>query len=88
MDNWNNMYMPGNKGNRNLQGQPNTISPLNYDSVNEPTEQKTDFGTRFYTCDGREVSSIEEVMMYNQMYYERMKNQIEPNIERPSGIHR
>ena len=27
----------------------------------------------YYTCDGKTVSSIDEVMKYNQLYYERMK---------------
>ena len=29
---------------------------------------------KFKTCDGKDVATMEEVMQYNQMYYERMKN--------------
>ena len=43
-------------------------------------------GTRFYTCDGKEVESMEAVMQYNQMYYERIMN--ESKIEENSGRHR
>ena len=30
-------------------------------------------GETYYTWDGKKVSSIDEVMEYNQLYYERMK---------------
>lgn len=39
----------------------------------------TDFGKGIFykTCDGKNVSTMEEVMQYNQMFYERMKNNSE-----------
>lgn len=74
MDNWNNMYMPGDKGNNNLQGKTNTVSPLNNNSVNRPLDNTTEFGkgTKYYTCDGKEVATMEQVFSYNQMYYDSM----------------
>lgn len=42
-------------------------------------EHLTDLGRGIYyiTCDGKEVATMEEVMQYNQMFYDRMKNKIE-----------
>ncbi len=31
-------------------------------------------GDCFYTCDGKVVNTIDEVMLYNNMYYDRMMN--------------
>ena len=31
-------------------------------------------GETYYTCDGKEASSMDEVMKYNQLYYERLKD--------------
>lgn len=43
-------------------------------------EKQTDI---FYkTCDGKYVSTMEKVRMYNQMYYERMKKQYADYIEK------
>lgn len=50
----------------------------------------TDFGRgiTFKTCDGKDVATMEEVMQYNQMFYDRMMNQIkDKNIEN-KGMHR
>ena len=32
---------------------------------------------KFKTCDGKDVATMEEVMQYNQMFYERMKKRVE-----------
>lgn len=37
-------------------------------------------GTRYYTCDGRQVATFEQVMKYNEMYYQALKVK-EPQIE-------
>lgn len=73
MENWNNMYMPGNK-------------KIN-DQVNQPINNFRQ-EIKYYTCDGKELPSIEEVIMYNQMYYEKMKNPNQSNLENHSGMHR
>ena len=41
----------------------------------KPIDPRIDFGKgiSYYTCDGKVASSMEQVMQYNQMYYERMK---------------
>lgn len=33
-------------------------------------------GIRYYTCDGRQVDSLEKVMLYNQAYYDAMKKRL------------
>ena len=37
-------------------------------------DSRTDFGKGIYyiTCDGKNVATMEEVMQYNQKFYERM----------------
>lgn len=57
---------------------------VNLDSA--PVDVRTDFGKGIYykTCDGKDVATMEEVMLYNQMYYERMKIQSQEQKE----IHR
>lgn len=45
-------------------------------------------GIRFYTCDGKEVESMDVVMQYNQMYYERMMMRDKNLFEENSGRHR
>ena len=42
-------------------------------------DPRTDFGKgiTFKTCDGKDVATMEEVMQYNQMFYERMMNNTE-----------
>jgi hypothetical protein len=88
MENWNTMYMPGNKGDNNIQGRPNRIHPSNNDSVVNPIEKINDFGKgiRYYTCDGREVATMEQVFQYNQMYYEKMIK--DETTEKTGGMHR
>ena len=62
----------------------------NNDSVDRPKDIRTDFGKgiTFKTCDGKDAATMEEVMQYNQMFYDRMMNKIDdPHIEN-SGMHR
>jgi hypothetical protein len=42
-------------------------------------DPRTDFGRgiSYKTCDGKDVATMEEVMQYNQMFYERMMNNSE-----------
>ena len=51
----------------------------------------TDYGKgiSYYTCDGKVVATIEQVLQYNQMYYENMiiKSQQEET-EKTEGFHR
>ena len=46
-------------------------------------DQITDFGKGiyFYTCDGKRLESLEDVMQYNQIYYEMSKKR-EENYEK------
>ena len=50
-----------------------------YIELNKGQDNITDFGKgiSFYTCDGKEVATIEEVMRYNEMYYKLMMNKTE-----------
>lgn len=50
----------------------------------------TDFGKgiTFKTCDGKDVATMEEVMQYNQMFYDRMMNQIKDKNIESKGMHR
>ena len=50
----------------------------------------TDFGkgTNFKTCDGKDVATMEEVMQYNQMFYDRMMNKVDDHIIENKGMHR
>ena len=69
------------------------------DAINQRIEKKdyiepikdytTDWGKgiRFYTCDGKEVATMEQVMQYNQMYYETMMIKVD-NTEKKSGMRR
>lgn len=43
----------------------------------EPVENKTDFGKGmfYYTCDGKKVATMEEVIYYNEMYYQCQKKE-------------
>ena len=47
---------------------------VNYTSVNAPVNNITDSGDlRYYfTCDGKKCETMDQVMQYNQMYYEKM----------------
>ena len=53
-------------------------------------DHSTDFGKgiSFKTCDGRDVATMEEVMQYNQMFYERMKNKTDDYTIENKGMHR
>lgn len=62
----------------------------NNDSVDRPKDIRTDFGKgiTFKTCDGKDVATMEEVMQYNQMFYDRMMNKIDDHHIENSGMHR
>ena len=62
----------------------------NNDSVDRPKDNRTYFGKGIYylTCDGKECSTMEQVMQYNQMYYDRMMNKINDHTIENKGIHR
>ena len=54
-------------------------------------DSRTDFekGIYYKTCDGKDVATMEEVMQYNQMFYERMMIKKEQEYsENKGGMHR
>lgn len=55
-----------------------------------PKDNITDFGRgiTFKTCDGKDVATMEEVMLYNQIFYERMKNKINDYTIENKGMHK
>ena len=53
--------------------------PDKYDAFDKDTK-------KYKTCDGKNVATMEEVMEYNKMFYDRMMNR-EHHIEN-SGMHR
>ena len=42
----------------------------------------------FLTCDGKKVATMEEVIAYNNMYYENMKIKKTDDFSQKSGMHR
>lgn len=57
----------------------------------EIDDHRTDFGKeiRYKTCDGKEVATMEEVMLYNKMFYERMMIKKDQGYsENKGGMHR
>ena len=44
------------------------------DYTSEYVDPHTNFGKKllYKTCDGKDVATMEEVMLYNKMFYERM----------------
>lgn len=72
-----NMYISGNK---DLTKEKKKITSINQ-SIKD---YSTDYGKGiiYYTCDGKEVATMEEVIMYNQIYYEKMKIQINSGLEK------
>lgn len=44
-------------------------------------------GIRYYTCDGHQVATLEQVMQYNEMYYQALKAK-EPQIEEDCQMRR
>ena len=42
----------------------------------------------FFTCDGKKVATMEEVIAYNNMYYENMKIKKTDDFSQKSGMHR
>jgi hypothetical protein len=72
-DNWSSKYSPSEKKVVDL----TTPIEEKHQIYIEPKEDSiTDFakGISFKTCDGKDVATMEEVMLYNQMYYDKMKN--------------
>ena len=63
---------------------------INNDSIDKPKDNRTDFGKGIYylTCDGKKCATMEEVMQYNQMYYDRMMNKIDDYTIENKIIHR
>jgi hypothetical protein len=53
------------------------LNDYNFDRVEKPVENKTDFGKGmfYYTCDGKKVATMEDVIYYNEMYYQAMKKE-------------
>ena len=53
-------------------------------------EPRTDYGKgiSYKTCDGRDVATMEEVMLYNQMFYDRMMKKVEDHAIENKGMHR
>ena len=45
-------------------------------------------GILYKTCDGKEVATMEEVMEYNQMYYDSMFPKKEDEYSEIRGMHR
>ena len=65
---------------------PNIDPRTDYGKGLEPNiDPRTDYGRgiSYKTCDGKDVATMEEVMQYNQMFYERMMNNSEGK-----GMHR
>ena len=52
----------------------------------EPIDIFTDYGKgfRFYTCDGRQVATMDEVMEYNKSFYDKMIIKT-PTVTLPGG---
>lgn len=67
-----------------------TSMKINNDSVDRLKNNRTDYGKGIYylTCDGKECATMEEVMQYNQMFYDRMMNKIDDHHIENSGMHR
>jgi len=55
----------------------------------KPVDNITDFGkgTYYLTCDGKKVATMEEVMMYNKMYYDNMMNKKTEDYSEKNRIH-
>jgi len=53
----------------------NIMENINNDSVERPIDVRTDFGKGmiYYSCDGKKFTSLEQVMQYNELFYEKMK---------------
>ena len=51
-------------------------------------DSRTDFekGIYYKTCDGKDVATMEEVMQYNQMFYESMMIKKNENLLRTKMI--
>ena len=54
-------------------------------NLTKKNDKITDYGKgiSYKTCDGKDVATMEEVMLYNQMFYDRMMNKSEEK-----GMHR
>ena len=55
-----------------------------------PIDNLTDFRKEIYflTCDGKKVATMEEVIAYNNMYYENMNIKKTDDFSQRSGMHR
>lgn len=54
---------------------------INNDSIDKPIDNRTNCGKGliFLTCDGKECETMEQVMRYNQVYYNNMMNNLKFN---------
>ena len=71
--------------------EPKIDSRTDYGKGLEPKiDSRTDFGKGiyFFTCDGKKVPTMEEVIAYNDMYYENMKTKKNDDFSEASGMHR
>ena len=62
---------------------------IDYTSVY--VDPHTNFGKKllYKTCDGKDVATMEEVMLYNKMFYERMMiKKGQEYSEKKGGMHR
>ena len=52
--------------------------------LEQKIDPRTDFGREitYKTCDGKDVDTMEEVIQYNQIVYDRMKNNFETKEKR------
>jgi len=49
-----------------------TYKPLQYKNMDLRSDKNSDIW--FYTCDGRKVSTMEDVIQYNDHFYKKMMN--------------
>ena len=61
------------------------------DYTSEYVDPHTNFGKKllYKTCDGKDAATMEEVMLYNKMFYERMMiKKGQEYSEKKGGMHR
>ncbi len=61
-----------------------------YNDNIEIIDHRTDYGKGIYylTCDGKECATMEQVMQYNQMYYDIMMDKIDNHTSGKKEKHR
>lgn len=86
-----NKYMPGENRIDDLITPTKDTQLTDYGRGLEPKKDNiTEYGKglSYLTCDGHKCATMEEVMQYNQMYYEMMKNNINNDYIENKGMHR